>query len=136
MRFFEVPWARCKVFFSCHSPALRLEGASARTRPVFSGLVLSGADQILPAGLLLPVQQVADELIGHQKALGRQPPPAAGLLRPALGLELAEPGLQGGKVHEIGAAVHIRRLRGKMKDDTREDKIITTVWGVGYKIEA
>ena len=31
---------------------------------------------------------------------------------------------------------HIRRLRGKMKDDTREDKIITTVWGVGYKIEA
>lgn len=32
--------------------------------------------------------------------------------------------------------VHIRRLRGKMHDDTREDKIITTVWGVGYKIEA
>ena len=32
--------------------------------------------------------------------------------------------------------VHIRRLRGKIKDDTREDKIITTVWGVGYKIEA
>ena len=32
--------------------------------------------------------------------------------------------------------LHIRRLRGKMKDDTREDKIITTVWGVGYKIEA
>ena len=32
--------------------------------------------------------------------------------------------------------VHIRRLRGKMKDDTREDQIITTVWGVGYKIEA
>ena len=32
--------------------------------------------------------------------------------------------------------VHIRRLRGKMKDDTREDKIITTVWGVGSKIEA
>ena len=31
--------------------------------------------------------------------------------------------------------VHIRRLRGKLKDDTREDKIITTVWGVGYKIE-
>ena len=31
--------------------------------------------------------------------------------------------------------VHIRRLRGKMKDDTRTDKIITTVWGVGYKIE-
>ena len=32
--------------------------------------------------------------------------------------------------------VHIRRLRGKMKDDTREEKIIITVWGVGYKIEA
>ena len=31
--------------------------------------------------------------------------------------------------------VHIRRLRGKMKEDTRQDKIITTVWGVGYKIE-
>ena len=31
--------------------------------------------------------------------------------------------------------VHIRRMRGKLKDDTREDKIITTVWGVGYKIE-
>ena len=33
--------------------------------------------------------------------------------------------------------VHIRRLRAKMKEDEREDskKIITTVWGVGYKIE-
>ena len=29
----------------------------------------------------------------------------------------------------------IRRLRGKMKEDERQDKIITTVWGVGYKIE-
>ena len=31
--------------------------------------------------------------------------------------------------------VHIRRLGGKMKDDSRTDKIITTVWGVGYKID-
>ena len=31
--------------------------------------------------------------------------------------------------------VHIRRLRGKMKEDTRDNKIISTVWGVGYKIE-
>ena len=31
--------------------------------------------------------------------------------------------------------VPIRRLRGKMKEDERQDKIITTVWGVGYKIE-
>ncbi len=31
--------------------------------------------------------------------------------------------------------VHIRRLRGKMKDDTREDKIITTVWGVDTKLK-
>lgn len=30
--------------------------------------------------------------------------------------------------------VHIRRLRGKLKEDERTDKIITTVWGVGYKI--
>lgn len=30
--------------------------------------------------------------------------------------------------------VHIRRLRGKLNEDAREDKIITTVWGVGYKI--
>ena len=41
------------------------------------------------------------------------------------------------KVHEANntVMVHIRRLRGKMKEDEREDKIITTVWGVGYKIE-
>lgn len=31
--------------------------------------------------------------------------------------------------------VHIRRLRTKIRDDQRADKIITTVWGVGYKIE-
>jgi DNA-binding response OmpR family regulator len=31
--------------------------------------------------------------------------------------------------------VHIRRLRTKLHEDTRQDKIITTVWGVGYKIE-
>ena len=41
------------------------------------------------------------------------------------------------KVYEANNAVmvHIRRLRGKMKEDTRQTKIITTVWGVGYKIE-
>ena len=41
------------------------------------------------------------------------------------------------KVYEANntVMVHIRRLRGKMKDDTRTDKIITTVWGVGYKID-
>ena len=31
--------------------------------------------------------------------------------------------------------VHIRRLRSKLKEDQRKDKIISTVWGVGYKIE-
>ena len=30
---------------------------------------------------------------------------------------------------------HIKRLRVNIKDNEREDKIITTVWGVGYKIE-
>lgn len=41
------------------------------------------------------------------------------------------------KVYEANntVMVHIRRLRGKMREDSREDKIITTVWGVGYKIE-
>ena len=41
------------------------------------------------------------------------------------------------KVYEANntVMVHIRRLRGKMKEETRQDKIITTVWGVGYKIE-
>lgn len=41
------------------------------------------------------------------------------------------------KVYEANntVMVHIRRLRGKMKEDTRDTKIITTVWGVGYKIE-
>ena len=41
------------------------------------------------------------------------------------------------KVYEANntVMVHIRRLRGKMTEDTRQNKIITTVWGVGYKIE-
>ena len=41
------------------------------------------------------------------------------------------------KVYEANntVMVHIRRLRGKMKEHTRQNKIITTVWGVGYKIE-
>ena len=41
------------------------------------------------------------------------------------------------KVYEANntVMVHIRRLRGKMKEDSRQNKIITTVWGVGYKIE-
>ena len=41
------------------------------------------------------------------------------------------------KIYEANntVMVHIRRLRGKMKEDTRQNKIITTVWGVGYKIE-
>lgn len=41
------------------------------------------------------------------------------------------------KVYEANntVMVHIRRLRGKMNEDNRENKIITTVWGVGYKIE-
>lgn len=32
--------------------------------------------------------------------------------------------------------VHIRRLRGKIEEDPRDAKIIKTVWGVGYKVEA
>ena len=41
------------------------------------------------------------------------------------------------KVYEANntVMVHIRRLRGKMKEDSRQNKIITTVWGLGYKIE-
>ena len=41
------------------------------------------------------------------------------------------------KVYEANntVMVHIRRLRGKMKEDQRQDKIISTVWGVVYKIE-
>lgn len=41
------------------------------------------------------------------------------------------------KVYEANntVMVHIRRLRGKLKEDSRSTKIITTVWGVGYKIE-
>ena len=31
--------------------------------------------------------------------------------------------------------VHIRRIREKLKDDTRNPKFIKTVWGVGYKME-
>ncbi len=31
--------------------------------------------------------------------------------------------------------VHIRRLRNKLKEDDKKEKIITTVWGIGYKIE-
>ena len=49
----------------------------------------------------------------------------------------SHPGKWNEKVYEANntVMVHIRRLRGKMKEDQREDKIITTVWGVGYKIE-
>ena len=32
--------------------------------------------------------------------------------------------------------VHIRRLRNKLQEDKRSEKYITTVWGIGYKIEA
>ena len=31
--------------------------------------------------------------------------------------------------------VHIRRIREKLKEETRNPKFIKTVWGVGYKIE-
>jgi len=41
------------------------------------------------------------------------------------------------KVYEANntVMVHIRRLRGKMKEAYRQNKIITTVWGAAYKIE-
>ena len=32
--------------------------------------------------------------------------------------------------------VHIWRLREKMEDNPKDPKLIETVWGVGYKIEA
>ena len=31
--------------------------------------------------------------------------------------------------------VHIRRIREKLGEDTKNTKYIKTVWGVGYKIE-
>ncbi len=41
------------------------------------------------------------------------------------------------KAYEVNntVMVHIRRLRTKLHEDERQKKIITTVWGVGYKIE-
>ncbi len=41
------------------------------------------------------------------------------------------------KAYEVNntVMVHIRRLRTKLREDERQKKIITTVWGVGYKIE-
>ena len=41
------------------------------------------------------------------------------------------------KVYEANntVMVHIRRLRGKLREESRETKIISTVWGIGYKIE-
>ena len=42
------------------------------------------------------------------------------------------------KVYEANntVMVHIRRLRGKMKEDTRQNKIITTVWGWVIKLKS
>ena len=31
--------------------------------------------------------------------------------------------------------VHIRRIREKLKEDSKNPKFIKTVWGVGYKVE-
>ena len=31
--------------------------------------------------------------------------------------------------------VHIRRIREKLREDTKKPKLIKTVWGVGYKLE-
>ena len=41
------------------------------------------------------------------------------------------------KAYEVDntVMVHIRRLREKIEDDTKNPKIIKTVWGKGYKIE-
>ncbi len=41
------------------------------------------------------------------------------------------------KVYEVNntVMVHIRRLREKIEDNSRNPKILKTVWGVGYKIE-
>ncbi len=41
------------------------------------------------------------------------------------------------KVYEVNntVMVHIRRLREKIEEDSRNPKILKTVWGVGYKIE-
>ena len=32
--------------------------------------------------------------------------------------------------------VHIRRLREKLEDDPSEPKLIETVWGLGYRLNA
>lgn len=67
---------------------------------------LRADDQVLPAGLLLPVQKVADQLVGHQEALGSEVPAALrAALHPSLGGELLQTGLQRGEVHEIVPAV-------------------------------
>ena len=69
-------------------------------------MIMAGSEnQILPVRLLLPLQQVADELVGQQEAFWGEMPAPVGLLRPALSAELLQPGLERSEVHEIGAAV-------------------------------
>ena len=56
---------------------------------------LRADDQVLPAGLLLPVQKVADQLVGHQEALGSEVPAALrAALHPSLGGELLQTGMK------------------------------------------
>ena len=36
---------------------------------------------------------------------------------------------------ESTVTVHVRRLREKVEDDPTKPRLITTVWGVGYRLD-
>ena len=73
--------------------------------PLLRPSLLQPGQRLFQGGLLLNGQQLPNELVGHQEALGRQIPAAVVPLRPALALVLLQLLLDGIEVHEELPAV-------------------------------
>lgn len=125
------------------NPLELIARVKAQLRRYQSGNMAEAKEQTLQVGEL-----VLDK-VAHQVTKGENPIALTPIEFEILSLLLSHPGrvystdeifeqVWKEKVYEVNntVMVHIRRLREKIEDEPKNPRIILTVWGVGYKIDA
>lgn len=119
---------------------------SARIRAIFRRMSANKSDEPTSNKLASPDQTIAMDLRSHQATKNGEPLDLTAKEFDLLSYFMQNPNSVFSRAHLLNCIwgyghegyehtvnSHINRLRAKIEDDTNDPKLITTVWGVGYK---